>query len=114
MLGPVPSLMVGATLLTTRSNEAKVVPPAPSVAVTVTVCDWAGPSVVANDHDQVLSAFCTMAPTETDKVVEAPLHSPVLLAVWPSLTATDAKFAATGGGAALLNSATSALVKTPL
>src|SRR5262249_55528216 len=59
--GPV---TVGGRLLTTRPNVALAIPPSLSVAVMVTVCDWTGPLVVANDQLQVPFAFFVTVPTD--------------------------------------------------
>jgi hypothetical protein len=76
------------------------------LAVIVTVCDWVGPSVVANDQLQVPEAlvpdFVTV-PTEALKVTVSPAFAsdqvPVFAADCPSLTVTVALARATAGAA---------------
>jgi hypothetical protein len=59
---------------------------------------------VGNDHVQVPEALVsdfTIVPTEADTVIVSPGfesdHVPLLVAVWPSSTVTDALFFATTG-----------------
>ena len=55
-----------------------------SVAVMVTVCDWSGPSLVLNDHDQVPLPLSVTVPIEADRLtLSCPTspNVPVLLAV---------------------------------
>src|SRR4051812_46755306 len=65
---------VGAALSTTSWKLVTVVAPSLSVAVIVTSCDSAGPPWVANDHDQLPSAFFVTDPTEAVR----------LTASWPT------------------------------
>ena len=76
--------------MTTNSNSAVSVRPWLSVAVTVTVWDSVGPSVVSYDQSQVPSPFWVIVPSEVDRTTKSSagssgsLHVPVLVAVSPS------------------------------
>ncbi len=80
-----------------------------SRAVTVTVCDWAGPSLVSHDQVQVPLAFFVTAPTEAARVTKSPTSTspnvPLLLAVLPSFTVTTG-FVTASAGASLTEVAT--------
>ena len=82
-----------------------VTPPLLSLAVIVTGPVWSGPSVVANDqlHVPEFVPVLVTVPREAEMVTLLPAFAseyvPVFAAVWPSLTVTDALFAATVGAA---------------
>ena len=82
---------VGATLFTVRVNETLAEPPSSSLVVIVTVCVGAL-SVVLYDHVQ-LPALPVTVPIEAASVTVSAGTSPnvpLFVAVWPSLTVTDA------------------------
>ena len=87
---PAPTDTVGGRLCTTSWNEVEELAPSLSVAVMTTVCDWLEPPL-ANDHDQVPSAFLVTVPTEAVSVTTSIPGSPqvpLATAVCPSLTVT--------------------------
>src|SRR5439155_19245821 len=98
---PVASDTAGGRLRTTSWNEVEELAPSLSIAVTVTVWDWLGPSLAPKDQDQEPLAFLVTVPTEAASVTTSAPGSPQApeaTAVCPSLTATGVVDTVTPGG----------------
>src|SRR5690349_21860565 len=109
MMGPLLLTLVmdGGRLLTVRLKlvepvlSTRELGPGVSLPVMVTVWLCVGPSLVRKLHDQVPLPLLTTVPTEAVSVTVSPLASvtvPVLVAVWPSFTVTDALADVSTGG----------------
>ena len=88
--------------MTVNSNVVLLTAPSLSVAVMVTVWLCSGPSLVSHDQFQVPFALSVTVPIEAVSMtlsVPGSLAVPLLVAVWPSFTATAALTLALGIGA---------------